>query len=345
MTHTTTPAMSEVEFAWVGDANVEPASIYLGRAYQSMLAGHDGAESRLLKIHVGGQSAYLPILLKSLGNGCSEAYSAYGYGGLFGQLVLSDAHVEAMRAFLSRESVVCIFIRHSPFLRNELCWPDALTELNRRTYATALQPTKDFDDYLTHLPQKLRWSVNFARRAGLGVRFTPLSELSSSSLQTFYALYAGLMLQKQTSDYYLFSERFFQEHTHVLSKQCELAEIVDPATGDLMAGALFLIEEAGWAHYHLSAARPEAMKQQGMELLLASAIYRYGNHGMRGLHLGGGHLLDETDGLSRFKAKFSTERLAFFCTKLVCDEAAYRQERARLPLSKPNLFLVSDARG
>ena len=337
--------MPDVEFAWVDDADVAPASVYLGRAYQSMLADHDGTEPRLLKIRAGGQSAYLPILLKGLGNGCSEAYSAYGYGGLFGQLVLSDAHVEAMRAFLARESVVCMFIRHSPFLRNELRWPDALTELNRHTYAIALQPIQAFDDYLARLPQKVRWSVNFARRAGLGVRFTPLSELNSGSLQAFYALYAGLMLQKKTSDYYLFSERFFQEHAHVLGKQCELAEIVDPVTGDLMAGALFLIEETGWAHYHLSAAQPEAMKQQGMELLLASAIYRYGNQGMRGLHLGGGHLLDETDGLSRFKAKFSTERLAFFCTKLVCDEAAYRQERARLPLSKPNFFLVSDARG
>lgn len=337
--------MSEVEVSWVSDASDELASIYMARAYQNMLAAYDGAEARLLKIQVGERSACLPVLLKGLGNGFSEAYSAYGYGGLFGQLVLSEAHVAAMRAFLSNESVVCVFIRHSPFLRNERNWPGALTELNRHTYATALQPTNAFDDYLARLSQKLRWSVNFARRAGLSVRFTPLPDLSEGSLQAFYGLYAGLMRQKQTSDYYLFSEGFFQEHSRALGKQCELAEIVDPATGDLMAGAMFLVEEAGWAHYHLSAARPEAMKQQGMELLLASAIYRYGNHGMRGLHLGGGHLLDETDGLSRFKAKFSTERLAFCCTKLVCDETAYRQERARLPLSKPNFFLVSDARG
>jgi hypothetical protein len=66
---------------------------------------------------------------------------------------------------------------------------------------------------------------------------------------------------------------------------------------------------------------------------------------MRALHLGGGHRLDETDGLSRFKVKFGTERLRFSCTKLVCDEVRYQRERARLPLKQPNLFLISDARG
>jgi hypothetical protein len=337
--------MSKVEFAWASDASGELASIYMGRAYQNMLGTQDGAEARLVKIQARGQSAYLPILVKNLGDGVSEAYSAYGYGGVLGRLVLSEADVTAMRRFLAEESIVSVFIRHSPFLQNERCWPEVLTELNRHTYATELQPKKSFDDYLKGIPQKLRWSVNFARRAGLDVTFTPLSSLDPNRLRAFYQLYAGLMLQKQTASYYLFSEKFFLQHAHALGEQCELAEIVDRDNGNLLAAALFLFDGAGWVHYHLSAACPEVMKQQGMELLLASAIHRYGQNGMRALHLGGGHRLDETDGLSRFKVKFGTERLGFFCTKLVCDEIRYQRERARLPLKLPNLFLISDARG
>lgn len=340
----TTFAMSEAEFSWVREPGSAPLSVYLDSAYQNMLAANDGAEPRLLMAHVRGQSAYLPVLVRDLGNGSSEAYSAYGYGGWSGRLVLSDDDIDALRGFLAKESIVCVFIRHSPFLQNERCWPEGLVELNRHTYAAALQPAGNLDDYLKGVPQKLRWSVNYARRSGLTVTFTPLSGIDRTRLGAFYTLYADLMRQKETSDYYLFSESFFFEHANALGRQCELAEIADPETGNLLAGALFLLEDAGWVHYHLSAARPEAMKQQGMELLLASAICRYGNGGMRGLHLGGGHRLDETDGLSRFKSKFCTERLEFACTKLVCDAAAYQRERARLPLARPNLFLISDAR-
>jgi hypothetical protein len=63
------------------------------------------------------------------------------------------------------------------------------------------------------------------------------------------------------------------------------------------------------------------------------------------MHLGGGHALDESDGLSRFKSKYSTERLDFFCTKLICDVGSYQSERAKIPLKKPAYFLISDARG
>ena len=86
------------------------------------------------------------------------------------------------------------------------------------------------------------------------------------------------------------------------------------------------------------------MKQQGMELLISAAIFRYGNQGLHALHLGGGHVLDESDGLSRFKAKFTSKRLDFCCTKLVCDESGYLMERERLPLAHPDFFLIADAR-
>ena len=250
-----------------------------------------------------------------------------------------------MCGFLSGESILAVFIRHSPFLGNQRFWPERLTELNRHTYSVKLKPCETFDDYLKGIPQKLRWSVNFARRSGLNVSFRPLADCADSRIKAFYQLYSELMLQKQTSGYYLFSEQFFLDHAHMLGDQCELAEIVSQDTGHLIAAAFFLLDETGWVHYHLSAARPDAMKLQGMELLMASAIYRYGNSEYSALHLGGGHALDESDGLSRFKAKFSTERLDFFCTKLVCDDVGYQRERKAVPLKNPDFFLVSDARG
>lgn len=336
---------NEIEFIWTHDISECNVPIYSSNAYQALFAGYDGSEARLLKFVANGQSAYLPMLIKDLDNGKREAYSAYGYGGLIGALKLSDADVDALRFFLSGESILALFIRHSPFLSNHKKWPCSLVELNRRTYAADLLTSDTFETYLKNIPQKLRWSVNYARRVGLQVAFTRLAECPSQRIHSFYTLYAGLMRQKQTSDYYLFSEDFFVEHMRSLGKNCEMAEIFDPESGDLIAAAIFLLDSSGWAHYHLSAATTAVMKLQGMELLMTSAAQRYGNLGYRSLHLGGGHMLDESDGLSRFKVKFADNKLDFSCTKLICDGAGYRGERDRLPLKYPNLFLVSDARG
>jgi serine/alanine adding enzyme len=337
--------VAEIEFSWVPDMADVVAPVYMGRAYQTMLSINDASDARLLKCRAQSETSYLPMLIRDLGDGRKEAYSAYGYGGLFGNLTLHEAEADQLRCFLASESILALFVRHSPFLSNHTQWPSGSTELNRYTYSADLQPSDSFETYLTGIPQKLRWSVNYARRAGLRVTFYPLADCSTDRVSAFYHLYSELMHQKQTSAYYFFSEDFFVEHALALHAHCELAEIHDEENGNLLAGAFFLLDETGWVHYHLSAATPIAMKLQGMELLMASALQRYGNSGYRKMHLGGGHALDESDGLSRFKSKFSTERLDFFCTKLICDAAGYQCERARIPLKNPAFFLISDARG
>lgn len=337
--------MVDIEFSWVPDMADVVAPVYMGRAYQTMLSINDGSDVRLLKCRTQSATSYLPMLIRDLGDGRKEAYSAYGYGGLLGDLTLREPAADQLRCFLASESILAIFIRHSPFLSNHAQWSSASTELNRYTYSAALQPSDSFETYLTGIPQKLRWSVHYARRAELRVTFYPLADCPTERIIAFYRLYSELMHQKQTSAYYLFSEDFFIEHARALSAHCELAEIRDEKNGDLLAGAFFLFDETGWVHYHLSAAMPSAMKLQGMELLMVSALQRYGNKGYSNMHLGGGHALNESDGLSRFKSKFSTERLEFFCTKLICDVGGYQSERAKIPLKNPAHFLISDARG
>jgi hypothetical protein len=284
------------------------------------------------------------MLVRDMGGGLREAYSAYGYGGFFGDVALEEADVAGLQRHLANEGVVALFLRHSPFLDNQRALPEGLSRLNRHTYAVALQAEESFGQLLARIPQKLRWSANFALRAGLNVHFHPLSDCSDERILAFYREYVTLMAAKDTSEYYFFSESFFLDHARRLAGDCELAEVID-GNGQFLGGAFFLMDQAGWVHYHLSAARREAMKLQGMELLMLYAFQRYGQRGHRSLHLGGGHSLDETDGLSRFKAKFASVKLDFHCTSLICDERAYAHERARLPLAHPSFFLISDARG
>ena len=152
------------------------------------------------------------------------------------------------------------------------------------------------------------------------------------------------MREKGAGGYYSFSEDFFFNHLEKLGSNCELATVHDPIRGNIIAAAFFLVDETGWVHYHLSASQRESMKMQPVELLMAEAILRYGQAGYTKLHLGGGHKVDESDGLSRFKKKFSTESKRFHISRWVCDPEAYYAQRDRLPLKNPSCFLINDAR-
>lgn len=336
---------SEFVYEWVQpQALPGDAPIYMNERYQSLLAAQDGSEARLLTCRAGNQVAWVPLLVREVGDGSREAYSAYGYGGIFGGLSLTDEAIDGLRAYLADVGIVALFLRHSPFLANQSALPDHLTRLNRITYAATLQGEGTFTDYLARVSQKLRWSANYALRAGLTVEFHRLKECSQENILAFYRQYATLMAAKGTSDYYRFSESFFLDHARRLGDDCELAKVTD-SEGQFLAGAFFLLDKSGWAHYHLSAASNESMKLQGMELLMLSALHRYGQRGLTALHLGGGHALDESDGLSRFKSKFADRKLEFHCSSVVCDVVSYARERERLPLVHPSLFLISDARG
>lgn len=329
---------------WAERADALTSCIYLQSAYQQLFARLDGSVARCLCVRErSGQEWALPLLQREIGNGRYEAYSAYGYGGCSGPMLLDASKLAALRATLAAEGIVALFLRHAPFLGNHEGWPQAQLQLNRWTYASQLPVDSSFDDYVRRLPQKLRWSLNYALRAGLQLRFLPFD--ANLDCGEFYRLYAALMQAKGTADYYLFSPAFFAAHVQQLGPACQLAEVRDPASGELLAAAFFLADSSGWVHYHLSAASEQGMRRQAMEYLLLGAIQHFGALGYQQLHLGGGLRLDESDGLSRFKQKFATQRLPFYLTQLVTDEAGYQAERQRLPLQHANFFLIADARG
>ena len=337
---------TDVDFAWA-QPDVVPANAptYMSARYQALFAAHDGSDTRVLLCRAGEHTALLPLLVRDLGRGAREAYTAYGYGGFLGDLLLSEDGIDGLRRHLADDGIVALFLRHSPFLGNHAAMPEGRSRLNRLTYAVNLQRNDDtFAAFLARMPQKLRWSANFALRAGLRVVFHPLSGRSEEKLSEFYSQYRAVMEAKGAADYYLFSEKFFLEHAVRLGEHCELVEVADDR-GNFRAGAFFLLDRSGWVHYHLSAAPREAMKLQAMELLVLSALHHYSHAGYHTLHLGGGLALDETDGLSRFKSKFASRKLEFHISTLVCDETSYQRERARRPLAHPDFFLVADARG
>ncbi len=335
---------SGIDFSWDKTHSEKIADqVYFNQQYQLLIAKYDNANARILRCSNGEKVTFLPLLIKQVGQESYEAYSAYGYGGFSGELTFTSNDISALNLFLSSEGIIAVFLRHSPYLSNHLLLPNDLSYLNRYTYASELKSESSFENYLRGLPQKLRWSANYAHRKGLNIVFHPLNKCSIETIDSFYLKYAALMTKKATSSYYHFTSEFFQNHQKYLGSSCEFAEIKDIDDHSL-GGAFFLLDSSGWIHYHLSAVCKDALKRQGMELLMLSALYRFGAHGYLKLHLGGGHSLDESDGLSRFKSKFAHQKLEYHCSKLICDKSRYISERSRLPLTNPSLFLISDAR-
>jgi len=336
-----------MQFCWVSQDFHPTCPIYFDAGYMQLFASVKQSTVKILRLDAASGSAWLPLELTALGNGHWEASSSYGYGGLWSEHLfpVSQHDWRELMSFLAGEKIICAFIRHAPFLQNHLFWPIDRRTPNRKTYARELQPGMTLETLCAGFDQKLRWSVHAAQRAQLQVEFYPATQWQAQDVAEFYQIYRALMAEKNSNAFYRFSEEFFQEHANAFGEQCELALIRDPVTKKIVAGSMFLLDATGWAHYHLSASIRDGNKSQAVELLLAEALVRYANLGYRWLHLGGGHTLDGSDGLSRFKKKFSSTTLDFEISTWVCDEAAYQQERTLQPLTYPACFLIHDARG
>ena len=336
-----------MRFSWVNGDFQSHGPIYFEANYLRLFSTFNQTQLKVLRIDASNGTAYLPLELTSLGNGKWEAASSYGYGGLWAEHLfpLSVHDWDALINFLATEQIICVFLRHAPFIQNQLYWPIDKRKSNRKTYARLLERDTSMEQFCVQIDQKLRWSVHAAQRQHVRVEFYPAPVWRADDVAEFYQLYRQLMLEKETNAFYEFSEAFFLEHAQAFGEQCELGIVRDPELGKIIAGSLFLLDKTGWAHYHLSASDRRATATQTVELLLAEAIVRYGNLGYQWLHLGGGHALDESDGLSKFKKKFATTSVDFEISTWVCDEAAYQHERQSQPLKHPSYFLIHDARG
>jgi lipid II:glycine glycyltransferase (peptidoglycan interpeptide bridge formation enzyme) len=307
---------------------IGPHTVYATPGYQNAFAHYDSATPKTLVIKIEHEKALLlPLLMKQVGKESFEAYSPYGYGG-----VISDSaecrialDAESIKDYLSKQMVTSVFLRHSPFLNNHQFFGQNEYELNRITYIVDLQQDITVDQFCQQQDSKLRWSISYARRHGIEVHFCKSNSSFRNLLKQFYHIYLALMVAKNVPTYYLFSFEFFCEHFESLSPNCELA--IAKSKGEVLGGAIFIFDNTGWAHYHLSAATQSGMKMQVMELIISEALVRYGCMGYSSMHLGGGHAIDQSDGLSRFKKKFASRTSEFMISKWVCDKEKYEHDR------------------
>jgi len=327
--------------------NIE-VPIYFKVNYLKIIAENDKAEYKILKIILKNNlEIYLPFLLKKLNRDVYEAYSAYGYGGFYSnngnsiKLELKNSWAE-FENFMRNNNIIDLFLRNSPFLKNYNYVPEKFNEFNRTTFIRKLKSYVNLKEFTKSVKQKLRWSINYAIRNGLKVEFKKYGDLEKKELLEFYQIYTKVINYRDADDYYFFKLKFFKDHFYLLKNNCELALVREELNNKIIGGSIFLLDNLGLVHYHFSGFNRDYSKYQSMELLLAEAILRYGNLGKNMLHLGGGISIEGNDGLSKFKSKFSTDRLNFYISKIIFDKEKYCKLRGKYDIYNSKMFLIKD---
>ncbi len=331
-----------MKFSLVDSLKDDELCIYFSRSYQELFARIYNSSFKYLKCNNSEQTIFLPLIIRKLKDNNYEAFSSYGYGGLIGdEIKLSKKEIVSLRTFLSGENIHSLFIRHSPFMENHNFWPDELIEANRITYETSLFFTSDFISFKERLRQKIRSSINHAEKNNFSVDY--IEKPLDSSVEEFYNLYLSRMNELSVSKFYYFDFKLFKDHFVNFPDRCKLITIHN-SRSNIVAGAIFLCDpKSKIVHYHLSASSQEGLKHQCNELLISYANYIFGKIGYQKMHLGGGIKFDESDGLSRFKRKFSTHKKIFYISKLICNSDLYFQTRNNFQLDNKELFLIGDA--
>lgn len=335
----------QIQYSFIDNAKDSEQSIYFSKSYLNIFSRIYKSNFKYLKIVHKEKNAFIPLIIRKLDLNNYEAFSPYGYGGIFGEdIYISNEDIKHLKDYLSKINIHSLFIRHTPFTDNYLKWPKEVIEPNRITYQAELINHLNFQSFKKKLKQKNRASINHAEKYEF--YYSVLDNLNNqNSIGEFYQLYLSRMIEIKSSKFYYFDYKFFEDHLIKFLDRCKLI-VIKNKFGKIVCGALFLCDyQNKIVHYHLSASSKEALNNQCNDFMISYALFYFGKAGYEIMNLGGGLKFDESDGLSKYKRKYSNLKKTFYITKLICDSNKYLATREKFLYKKTrnNLFLIGDA--
>lgn len=273
----------------------------------------------------------VPLVLRSVVDGYSDATSPYGYSGMSFSAASSvgdrqaaaDALVEGLR---SRKLVSC-FIRCNPILER----PDDVEcgTLVKHGHTVSIDLTREQHVRQAQLSSGHRYEIRRTAKAGVIVRNASEPE----DWQVFERIYRDTMQRLGAAGYYLWTQSHWSDLASMAQSE-EASLLIAEHEGQVLAGAIFLQHrQSGIVHYHLAAARRDIGQLYPGKLIIWEAQQRFGAAGFVCLHLGGG-VGARGDSLFAFKAGFSPDRNQFLTRRIILDHDVY----ARLSGDRPTEF-------
>ncbi len=325
---------------------VNEVPAYCLAEYLFAWAKYDGSSVSLLEVKTDFGIAIMPLLSFDLVDGYRELYSAYGYGGFLGfpengtNRELEEAvreNFSEIKDYLLNNCIVDVFVRSSPFLKNEHFLPEEHLQFDRQTVSVDLHDWKgkDFPETFT---SKQRWSVRYAIRNGLKTVIYNGLSVNERVLSSFYTLYKQAMERNNASDYYMLSEELMNGQMEIGEK----LELIVAILHDQIVGAALFLVDSDRVHYHFSAIDYGKAKYRVTDFILYNAIKKYTQEGKKELHLGGGRSKDPDEPLYKFKLGYGNQLNSYFISKVLLDITSYEKIRREKGIEVSRFFTIHD---
>ncbi len=258
------------------------------------------------------------INIEGFQNYC-DVSSEYGYAGpvCTGDGVFADSVLAALKSFFQRHSVVSVFVRYHPILKNEQIVSKYRNIINCNP-TVSIDTSVPFDDILANLDLKKRSNYKRAIKKGTSVRYG-----SDADIPTFYDLYIQSMDHAHASEFYLLSEDFFR---NTLKNLPGNSFMLIAEFGGIAVGASLFLFSKDMMHYHFSGKNckdPSASKANGTTVIICEAARIASEKGIKEFHLGGGVGGASNDSLFNFKKDFSNQTRTFYISKDVENLQVY----------------------
>ena len=214
---------------------------------------------------------------------------------------------------LQDEGLVSLFVRLHPLV--PLAGLEDVGELVRHK-TVAVDLSLSMEQIWAETRENHRRDIRRSQLKGQTVSFDGSPQAHSA----FQRLYETTMTRLGASDYYFFSQEYFERLMNIPGLKAHLAVV--RMAGEMAAAGLF-IECCGIVHLHLSASDERFAMERPTKLLYHGVCTWAKARGDRWLHLGGGRGSVE-DSLYHFKAGFSRYRAEFCTLRVVSRQDDYR---------------------
>ena len=253
-----------------------------------------------------------------------DAMTPYGYGGPVAvyvepgrENVLKVQFAKALDEHLRNEKVICEFVRFHPMVKNAEFFSGMYELRNRRT---AVYTSLAADDPIAaEFNKSTRRLIRKAINGGVTTEVKLLPD--KNDLQKFVYCYYQNMQTIHASDYYYFSEAYFED---LWSKFNEQLILVYAYVDGKLAGAELGIAERDVFVCHLTGVTEIGRLHEVPRVLIAAETCWAKQNGFHYLFQGCGLSLSEDDSLLQFKKAFTKSGFYdYWQGARICDPTVY----------------------
>ncbi len=243
----------------------------------------------------------IPVTVE--GNRYFDLVSPYGYGGPViiecepgRQKDLLDGFGKEFRKYCLENKIVSEFVRFHPVVGNGVDFQELYhAQWNRHTVGTDL--TRWDDPIGIEFSKSCRKRIRKAINKGISYKITECPQ----EIDVFKKIYYLTMDRNGASDYYYFSDEYFEKCMEYFRQNLLMIEAVYEEQ-TIAAGLYFLWDKT--IHIHLTGTLSEYLPLCP-EYILRYAVTLWGiEHGYHLIHNGGGRTADPEDSLYLFKKQF-----------------------------------------